>query len=93
MTTNNNLLSSYELFAIPKKVKIANDSSLQVTEIGKVRINDQLTLHNVLHVPSINFNMLSVGKISRDNNCLAYFISPICYFQEKEMNVTFKIMK
>lgn len=62
MTNDGNLLSFHEFFTIPKLVKIVNRSSLLVTRIGKIKLNNKLTLQNVLRVPTPNFNLLFVEK-------------------------------
>lgn len=71
MTSNSNLLNSYTLFTIPKKVKIANGTSSKVIGTGSATIKDKIILEEVWHVPSLSFNMMSKEKLARDSNCTA----------------------
>lgn len=52
-------------------VKVGNGAGLHISHLGSCSINTAsrpLTLNNVLHVPEIAKNLLSVHKLSRDNN-------------------------
>lgn len=44
-------------------VKLPNGQTAPVSHIGTVHINSQLTLHNVLCVPSFYFNLISVKQL------------------------------
>lgn len=66
-------------------INIANGTSLLVTGIETVRLSGKFSLHNVLYVPSLSFNLLLVGKLPKDNNCITCFSSSKCWFQEKSM--------
>ena len=41
-----------------------------------------LALHFVLHEPNLNYNLLSIGKITKDLNCSIEFTLADCYFQD-----------
>ena len=41
-----------------------------------------LALHFVLHEPNLNYNLLSVGKITKDLNCSIEFTLTDCYYQD-----------
>ncbi|KAA0051948.1 reverse transcriptase [Cucumis melo var. makuwa] len=43
-----------------------------------------LSLHHVLHVPEISYNLLSISKINRDLNCKATFL-PDCLYLGLEL--------
>ncbi|KAF7810716.1 Retrovirus-related Pol polyprotein from transposon RE1 [Senna tora] len=62
-------------------VKIADGTTVHVLGIGSIHLSDTLTLLNVLHVPTLTFNLLSVSKLTRDNHCSAHFKSHACVFQ------------
>lgn len=83
MTYNLHLLQSFKVFILPKTVTIANRISLKVMGKGTVMLADGLTLFDVLYVPGLNFNLISISRITRDNNCRALFSSSECLFQEK----------
>lgn len=63
-------------------VRIANGSLSKVVGIGSVQISPNLTLKSVLHVPMIDCNLISIGKLTRDNHCHANFSPNVCVFQE-----------
>ncbi|KAF7832109.1 Retrovirus-related Pol polyprotein from transposon TNT 1-94 [Senna tora] len=63
-------------------VKIADGSMVKVSGIGSVKTSANLTLLNVLHVPILTCNLLSVIKLTRDNHCAANFKSHGCSFQD-----------
>ena len=64
------------------KIKIADGSLSSVVRIGSMRVSKDLILHLVLHVPTLKCNMLSIIKITHDNNCVANFHSSMCQFQD-----------
>jgi GAG-pre-integrase domain len=41
-----------------------------------------LNLCNVLGVPSFNQKLMSVSKLTKENNCVAIFFSKFCVFQD-----------
>ena len=49
---------------------------------GSIVISFSLTLHNVLHVPNLSCNLLSVSKLIRDQNCQVNFSHSQCKFQD-----------
>jgi hypothetical protein len=59
------------------KIYIANGAGMHISHIGQASLpthtSKQLHLTNVLHVPSVTRNLLSVRKITRDNNVFAEF--------------------
>ncbi|XP_059599280.1 retrovirus-related Pol polyprotein from transposon RE2 isoform X2 [Vitis vinifera] len=64
------------------KVRIADGSLSTLTGIGRVIISETLTLNQVLLVPKLSCNLLSISKLTRDLNCVAKFSSSHCLFQD-----------
>ena len=64
------------------KIKIVDRSLSSVVGIGSIRVSKYLILHLVFHVPALKCNLLSISKITRDNNCVANFHSTMCQFQD-----------
>jgi hypothetical protein len=63
-------------------VQVGNGAGLQILHTGSCSINTNtrpLALNNVLHVPNISKHLLSVHKLSRDNNVFFEF-HPWYYF-------------
>lgn len=48
------------------KVKIADGTLSSIAGKGSIVISSSITLHNVLHVPNLKRNPLSIGKITND---------------------------
>lgn len=69
-------LQPVEYITIPddgKKVAIKN--------VGTVQLNSNMLLHNVLHVPEFQFNLLSVKRLCKDFNCEVLFTPDKCLLQ------------
>ena len=82
MTSCSNFFSTYKPCAENKKFKIADGSLSAIAGTGSVVISPSLTLHNVLHVPKLSCNLLSINKLTNDLKCQANFYSSRCKFQE-----------
>ncbi|KAL2895421.1 Retrovirus-related Pol polyprotein from transposon RE1, partial [Bienertia sinuspersici] len=54
-----------------------------VSHIGTVCLSDQITLFNVLHVSSFQFNLISVSKLCKDLGCRLIFDKSCCYIQDQ----------
>ena len=61
MTVASHLFSSYTPCLGTPKVHIAQGSIALVAGKGYVLLSDQLTLHSVLHVPELAYNLLSIS--------------------------------
>lgn len=68
-------------------ITIPDGSKIKVTHMGTVKINDYITLRNVLFVPTFKFNLIYVLKLCRDENCIVQFSSNGCTIQSQSMQV------
>ena len=66
-----------------RKIATANDSLITVAGIGDVKLNPSLVLKNVLHVPTLSTNLISIKKLTQDSNCNVIFNQVLCVFQDK----------
>lgn len=82
MTGCANLFCSYKPSPGNLKIKIADGSLTTVVGTGTINISPQITLKDALHVPKLSCNLLSVSKITKDQNCTAQFSHSICKFQD-----------
>lgn len=80
MTYNSNLFYAYHKFNVPKLVTIANGISLKVIGKGDIKLTNRLFLLNMLHVPQLNFNLISISRLTHDNDCWSLFSSSECFF-------------
>ncbi|KAH7665241.1 RNA-directed DNA polymerase protein [Dioscorea alata] len=62
-------------------VKIADGTYSEVAGIGSVIISKEITLKSVLFVPNLDYNLLSISKLTKDLNCVTKFSSTLCEFQ------------
>jgi GAG-pre-integrase domain len=59
----------------------ANGEIYPVTETGDIKISSGLNLKNALLVPSLATNLISVGQLTQDLNCVALIFPSYCVFQ------------
>ena len=64
------------------EVLIPDGSKLRITKIGDISLNNNLVLKDVLYVPKIRFNLISVHKLCTDNYISLIFSSFGCWFQD-----------
>ncbi|KAE8721931.1 pentatricopeptide repeat-containing protein [Hibiscus syriacus] len=81
MTGNINILEEYSESSLPASIKIADGSLTTVKGSGSVTLNKNLLLHNVLYVPRLACNLLSVSKLIKDFGCNVVFGTGGCIFQ------------
>jgi len=81
MPDDGNLLSK-TVYSGDALVKVGDDTVLPVVHVGNTSLASKhrpLTLKNVLHVPKLQHNLLSVRQFCRDNNCTVVFdASSVC---------------
>lgn len=77
-------LSSFSSFlnAVNTFVHLPNGNSVPVTYTGLVSISPDITLHNVLYVPSFNFNLISTSKLTAASHIGLIFLSNKCLIQD-----------
>jgi hypothetical protein len=78
ITANINNLNQLAPFKGPEQVFVGNGQNLPIQNIGNANLYtkfSQFKLRNILHVPRIASNLLSVHKLCLHNNCSCYFDS------------------
>jgi histone deacetylase 1/2 len=77
LTNELDKLHSREPYHGPDKVHTANGSGMRIEHIGQTSLSTstsrQLQLHDVLHVPTVTRNLLSVPKLTHDNDIFVEF--------------------
>ncbi|KAJ3701119.1 hypothetical protein LUZ61_004824 [Rhynchospora tenuis] len=89
ITSDINNLSSYHPYEGPEAVHIANGTGLKITHKGLAYIQTgtkTLKLINVLLVPDITKNLLSVSQLLADNNVKIEFSSDSCFVKDLATN-------
>ena len=62
---------------------MANGSLATVAGFGDIYIIPTLILKNVLHVPKLSANHVSIQKLTHDLKCYAIFFPSYCVLQEQ----------
>ncbi|KAL4378290.1 hypothetical protein GQ457_02G009000 [Hibiscus cannabinus] len=73
----------------PGKLTVGNGVQLEVKGTGQSAMftsSRVLMLNNLLHVPSITKNLLSVSKCARDNDVFFEFHADTCYVRDERSN-------
>ena len=83
MTSNSNFFSNHTTLSGWPKVKVDDGTLSSIISQGLASITPSLTLQNVLHVPNLSYNLLSVSKITKDFNCFVTFTPSCCVFQDQ----------
>nr|KYP39692.1 Retrovirus-related Pol polyprotein from transposon TNT 1-94 [Cajanus cajan] len=68
-------------------ITTANGGSASITGQGTITLSKTLTLHSVLVVPSLDFNLLSVSRLTSQLNCSVIFWPTFCVFQDIQTKV------
>lgn len=70
-----------------ENVIVANGSQLSITHVGKTCLQASdgcLKLEDILCVPAVTKNLLSVSKLTQDNNIIVEFHADCCLVKDKE---------
>ena len=83
MTPYSNHFSTYSPCPSNKKIATADGTLVTVAGLGDIHINPSITLKNVLHVPKLSTNLVSIHKLTKDLSCTVIFDSNHCEFRDK----------
>ncbi|KAJ0106301.1 hypothetical protein Patl1_17588 [Pistacia atlantica] len=88
ITNNLSNLSLKSEYQGPKKMTMGNGQALNITHYGKGFINSScstpILLKNILVVPKITKNLLSVSQVTTDNNLCVLFHGKYCSIKDKK---------
>lgn len=88
MTGQSHQFTTYTPCPGTQKIKIADGSLSSVAGKGSIYLSSSITLYDVLHVPNLSCNLLSVSKITQDQQCFAVFSPLCCTFQDMSSGKT-----
>ena len=80
MTGSSYLFHTYYPCSGHEKVKIADGSFAAIAGKGSIILSPSMTLLNVLHVPELAYNLISVHKLSIDLQYKLTFVPSCCEF-------------
>ena len=66
-------------------VRIVDGNHSKVVGKGLVTISLNIILQDVLYVPKLDSNLLSIGQLTKDLNCLTKFLLYLCEFQALDL--------
>lgn len=66
----------------PIHVALPNGSEIMAFKRGTINLDSKLRLNNVLYVPGLNCNLISIAQLIEDNICEVIFIKKLCVIQD-----------
>ncbi|CAH9112086.1 unnamed protein product [Cuscuta europaea] len=66
----------------PVAVSLPNGDITQATHVGTVLLSERLDLINVLVVPGLKCNLISLGKLIDGRKCDIFFTNDLCVIQD-----------
>ncbi|KAL2895584.1 Retrovirus-related Pol polyprotein from transposon RE2 [Bienertia sinuspersici] len=82
MICDENQLSSVVKPKRNSKINLPDGKSVGITYVGTLTLENQLELKHVLCVPEFKHNLLSVKRLTKDNNCKVVFGANVCLIQD-----------
>ena len=68
--------------SISTYVHLLNGEKVLATHIGTVQVTTSLLFTDVLCVPSLSFNLISISKLTNTPSCCVFFLSHFCFIQD-----------
>ena len=88
MICDRNNFSHFSSKCLKNSISNANGVSSYVDGVGTISLSPMLTIRDVLYVPSLYCNLLSVEKLTKTHNCYALFSNTHCSFQNIHIKET-----
>ncbi|RDY14550.1 hypothetical protein CR513_00360, partial [Mucuna pruriens] len=93
MTLFPSYFTSYLKVSKKKLIIVSNEDHASIARSGNVQLHSSLSLHNVLHVPKLVNNLISIYRIIQDWNCAVTFFRSHCVIQELTTRRTIGVAK
>lgn len=84
MTGRLELLENQENIT-PFPIQLPNGRVFHAKIMGRVRMNSSLILYNVLYIQGFACNLISVGRLTIEMNCLSMAVGNYCILQDLTM--------
>ncbi|KAF7827503.1 Retrovirus-related Pol polyprotein from transposon TNT 1-94 [Senna tora] len=84
MCSNESLMKDMKPLSHPRLVHLPNKSKKVIHSTGTITINSGLRLKDVLFIPFVKYNLLSVNKLAKDDNTSFVFYSESCILQDQK---------
>ncbi|CAN1790032.1 Retrovirus-related Pol polyprotein from transposon RE1 [Linum perenne] len=82
MTNSSLNFSTYIPLSGSQKITVANGNSVPVAGKGHISLSSELILKSVLHVPKLDYNLLSIRRLTHESNCVVVFYPFHCAIQD-----------
>lgn len=73
MTADASSLTNRQEYTGPEQITVANGNTLPISNIGDLHLSassSTVILKDILHVPNLKANLLSVSRIVADHDCV-----------------------
>ncbi|KAH9800493.1 retrovirus-related pol polyprotein from transposon RE1 [Citrus sinensis] len=91
VTKEAGIFSSYSVYHGFDKLHVGNGMGLHIKHVGCTILNTHaatsIYLNNILHVPAITKNLLSVSKLLADNDVVVEFHKTSCFVKDKNSGI------
>ena len=67
----------------PSSIVLPDGTQTVAEQEGTVILEGGIVLKRVLHVPSLNCNLISLSKLIKDSNCFVIFTNELCVIQDR----------
>ena len=81
MTYDSNIFENYKPMSNSKRITVANGLTVPIADQGSVTLSPLLPIQQVLNVPNLSTNLISVHQLTKDLNCRVIFSHHACEFQ------------
>ena len=93
VTANLQNLSLHQDYKVKCKLIVGNGSQLKISHIGDIFLHSPhpqkpLVLHNIIHIPKITKNLISISQFTKDNDVVIEFFSDCCLIKDKVTTIT-----
>jgi len=79
ITPNLLCFSSYTPIGPNSFINMPTGQQARIHHVGTVQLTPSLTLHNVLHVPAFQYNLLSASRLAKQLTAHVVFTPTACY--------------
>ncbi|KAL2923749.1 Retrovirus-related Pol polyprotein from transposon RE2, partial [Bienertia sinuspersici] len=84
MTSNKESMTHVCGYASRNCINFPTGETTQISGIGEVRLSNDMVLSKVMLIPSFKHSLLSVQKLSKENNCKVTFHVGYCFIQDQD---------
>lgn len=80
MTCDPHIFTNFSPYCSKTVIINVNGVQSPIKGVGTVSLSPSLTISDVLFVPTLNFNLISVTKLTKSHSCVAMFYPTHCFF-------------